>query len=970
MKGKLLTAIFLFIGAQLSSQYDQVDSIISSMTIDEKIGQLFMIRAFSHRDPQHITSVQQQIDRYHVGGVCFFQGSPMKQIDLVNNYQSRSPVPLLIAIDGEWGLGMRFPDEAFSFPRQITLGAVRDNNLVYRMGREIARQCRKTGINVNFAPVIDVNNNRNNPVINMRSFGEDPYEVAAKGFAYMKGLADENVIACAKHFPGHGDTDVDSHYDLPIINHSRSRLDSIELYPFRLLSQQGLASIMVAHLNVPALDTTANRPTTLSRPVITNLLRREMSFDGLIFTDAMEMKGVTKHFPPGEADVEAFLAGNDIITLPENMDKGFRAMKKAYKSGRITEQRINESVRRILIKKQELGLFENNNLVDKDRLADALFSNEAQQLKSEIYEKALTLVQNQSNILPLRQLHKHRYASLALGSNSTTDFQKRVSSYIDCQHHHLDKEAGSKEYQDMLTTLEDYDIVFISLHDMSWYANKDFGINQSQIDLILDLSSRTEVVLTVFGTPYAIEVFENIPTLLVAYEDNDVSQNVAAQSLFGVTDINGKLPVTASEKFHSGIGMLIPAQGRMGYSRPEWEGLNKDTLRLIDKLMHEMISKRAAPGAQVLIARNNKIVWDQCYGYHDYNKSRPVRPTDIYDVASVTKILATTISLMHLDDQNTFDVNAMIKQYIPEEDTTNKANIKYSDMLAHVSGLAGWIPFYKSTLTDTTKPKVSSHYYRSEVSDSFSIMVTPDLFLRTDYQDSIWRRIFSSQLNPFGQYKYSDLGFYIANRTIYNLTGMAVSEYAEKYFYRPLGLHTATYNPLEKYDVDRIPPTESDNYFRGRVIKGTVHDMGAAMLGGISGHAGLFSNARDLAILMQMLVNQGYYGGTRYISAATVRGYTQRHALSTRRGLGFDMKELDGDRSQNMSELASSRAFGHLGFTGTCVLADPEYDLVIIILTNRTFPSMKNNKFGRDNYRPRLQSIIYRAISDGKQYGA
>ena len=941
---------------------DWTKEVLSQMTIEEKVGQLFMIRAFSKDDPEHIKYVKSQIENYHVGGICFFQGDPLRQTQLVTDYQQLSKHPLLIAIDGEWGLGMRFPDQAISFPRQITIGAIRDNQLVYRMGQEIGRQCKLLGINVNFAPDVDINNNPDNPVINMRSFGEDRDNVTAKAYSYMRGMQDVDVMSCLKHFPGHGDTDVDSHKDLPIIPHTRARLDSIELYPFKQLVTQGATSVMVAHLNVPALDARENRPTTLSGPTIVDVLRNELGFDGIVYTDAMEMKGVTKHFEPGMADLEAFLAGNDVILLPEDIAQGYKRVLDAVNNGTISMERLDKSVYRILRTKEILDLPGKSSWTNATNIYQEINSDEAVNIKAEIYEQALTLANNSADVLPIRDLKKHGYASIALGDNQPNVFQERLESYVDIDHHSISKDGTSTEYQNALEKLSGYDRVIVSSHDMSWYSRNNYGLNDEQIKFINDLSGRTEVIFVMFGTPYALKWFENVPTVLVAYEDNELTHEAAAQALFGVTAISGRLPVTASEKYPVGQGYNIPSLQRIGYSTPERVGMESDTLSKIAALVDEMIREKAAPGCQVLVAKNNRVVYHKSFGHHTYSKQRPVQNNDVYDLASVTKVMATTLSLMHLDDKDLFDVDAPIKKYIPEQEKSNKADIKYADILAHRGGLISWIPFYKNTLTDVGAKRPSDEYYGKEKTEPFPHFVTPGLYLRADYQDSIYHQIFESDLRETRDYRYSDLAFYISNRTVENLTSHQVDIYAKENFYDRLGLRTTTFNPLEKFDKNRIPPTEQDNYFRMTKIHGTVHDMGAAMLGGVSGHAGLFSNSRDLAILMQMLLNKGYYGGYNFLKPTTVEQYTRRHWASSRRGLGFDLKELNPDKTENMSEYASRNSFGHLGFTGTAAFADPDNDIIYIFLSNRTYPSMRNNKLGKNNYRPKIQSLIYKSL--------
>lgn len=941
-----------------------VDSIFQAMTLDQKIGQLFMVRAFSKDDTEHIAFVKKQLANYHVGGICFFQGSPDRQAQLTNAYQKLSELPLFIGIDAEWGLGMRFIDKAISFPKNMTIGAINDHQLIYRMGEEIGRQLRLLGVNINFAPVLDVNNNPDNPVINVRSFGENKVNVASKSYAIMKGMESEGVMACGKHFPGHGDTATDSHHDLPIIPFSRERLDSLELFPFKILIKQGIQAIMVAHLQVPSLESREDRASTVSNNIVQGLLREELGFQGLIFTDAMEMKAVTKHFPPGKADLESFLAGNDIILLPEDIHMAFNSIKTAVLDSTISSARLEESVKRILYQKFRLGLFAPDDVVKSYNISQEVNSVKAQVIKSQIFEKSITLVKDKNQLIPLKELSGVNFASIALGADRLTPFQQRILSYVSCDNYWLSKDAESAEYALKETQLSKKDIVFISIHNMSRYSSRQFGINSDQIAFIKSLAEKTKVVLVIFGSPYALTYFESLNHLLVAYEEDDVVQDAAAQALFGSIDITGKLPVSAGKHFRAGTGLIVPGIRRLGFAIPESVGLNSDTLRRIRMIVDEMIRKKAAPGCQILVAKDNKVVYWKSFGSHTYNNERRVESGDLYDLASITKIMATTISVMHLEDQHQFDLKQPVSRYIPSEDTTNKANIIYEDIMAHVGKLKPWIPFYLPTLTKGRYPRPDDKYYKSQPCDEYSLRVSPDLYLRNDYRDTIYRRVFSSPLREKDSYRYSDLAFYILNKTLNNVSGMDLDDYGTAYFYNPLGLRTTTFNPLDHFSKDQIVPSEVDDYYRMTTIHGTVHDMGAAMLNGVSGHAGLFSNAFDLAVIMQMLLNDGQYGGRQYLNPETIKRYTNRHWRSSRRGIGFDMKELNPNRSMNMSEKASRHTFGHLGFTGTAVFGDPQHKIVFVFLSNRTFPSMENNKLGKNNYRPRIQTIVYNALMD------
>lgn len=950
------------IGSCQLSQSEWVDSIYNNMTLDEKVGQLFMIRASAKRDEEEAKTVIKNIEKYNVGGICFFQGDPIQLVNLINRYQGKSKLPMLSSIDGEWGLGMRYPKQSISFPRALTLGAIQDNNLVYETGKHIGEHCKRVGLNVNFAPVVDVNNNPQNPVINNRSFGEDKYNVASKGFNFMKGMQEAGVMSCAKHFPGHGDTDTDSHFDLPQINHSIERLDSIELMPFRSLIKQGIGSVMIAHLNIPAIDNRSNRPTTLSKSAVTDLLRNKLTFNGLIFTDAMEMKGVTKHFAPGDADKEAFIAGNDIILLPENLGAGFKSIKKGIEDKSIPLERLENSVKRILRAKFTLGLTNWTN-IPHDDLMDDINSNKSLALKQELYENAITLASDEEDIIPIRKIESIKFSSISIGASRETAFQKHISNFVQCEHNLLARPSTAAKKGIVGNAVRESDYVIVGIHDMSKYASKDFGIDQRNIDFLKALEKDKKLIIVIFGSPYALKYFDDFSNVIVAYESDDMAQEAAVEAIFGSIPIKGKLPITATKKYHYGAGKYRSSLGRLGYSIPERVGMDSKTLAGIDTIIEEMISKKAAPGCQIIAAKDGKIVFQKSYGYFTYDKKRAVKNTDIYDVASVTKTCASTLSLMKLYDENKFDLNAPIDRYIAEADTSNKGDVNVRLALAHHARLAGWIPFYKKTVSDNKRnPVPLSKYYSKILKPGFSIPVADSLFLRTDYRDSIWSRIYVSELKERQEYKYSDLAFYFMHKTINNLVGEPINSYTEKCFYGPLGLCNTGYLPLQKHDKSNIAPSEMDTYFRRQKIQGHVHDMGAAMLGGVSGHAGLFSNAKEIAIIYQMLLNGGSYGGQQFLDPETIKLFTTRYHESTRRGLGFDMKELKPTKSPNMSELASNSTFGHLGFTGIAAFADPEENLVYVLVSNRTYPDMNNYKFGKGEYRPRVQSQLYKAM--------
>lgn len=942
------------------SEAHWVDSTYAALSPDERLGQLFILQAFSGRDAAYEQLIEDQVRRYNPAGLCFFQGSLERQVQLTNRYQAAVKTPMIISMDAEWGLGMRLPETCMSFPKQLALGAIADNKLIYEMGREIARQCKRIGVQLNFAPVADINNNPDNPVINDRSFGEDRLNVAAKAYQYMMGLQDGGVLACAKHFPGHGDTNIDSHEDLPVINHSAAHLDSVELLPFRVLAQQGIGSVMVSHLHVHAIDDRPNMPASLSERAVTQLLRKSIGYKGLVITDAMEMKGITKYFAAGEADVAALKAGNDLVLMPENIEKALIAVKKALESGVLDKVKIEESIKRVLRAKYRLQLTAPQK-INEQNLSRDINSPEALQLKRKLFENAVTLVRDQNHLVPFEKLDTMKIATLALGTARKTVFQKFVGYYTPAAHFIAGKEIQPDSAALLLDTLSKYNTVLISLHSTRSKVALRYGLSQSQIDLIAQVNARTRVLLVVFGNPYSLQYFDAVPGVLLAFTEDENAQDIAAQALFGAIDIKGTMPVTASRAAKYGDGIAVTsAQHRMGYELPIAVGVSSDTLAQIDALCKEIIDQGAAPGCQVLVAKDGKIIWNKAYGFQTYGQSVPVTTETLFDIASMTKIAATTLMAMRETEVGHFDLNVPMATYLPELNGTDKQNLLVDEILAHHAGLQPWIPFYKKTVSTSGIP--NSNIYRHVRDSSFSVPVTTDLFMSRQYMDTIWQEIFDSPLRSTKDYKYSDLGLFLTFRALQRTSGKSLDGYMASNFYRPLGLSLTCFNPWQLGLSSQCAPTEEDNYFRQKTLQGCVHDMGAAMMGGVCGHAGLFSTSNDLAKIFQMLLQKGSYFGYSYLKPETVQRFATRFRESTRRGIGFDMKELNPKATANMSALAGENTFGHMGFTGTCGWADPDKGLIFIFLSNRTYPSMENNKLINGDYRPRLQSIVYRAL--------
>jgi beta-glucosidase-like glycosyl hydrolase len=673
-----------------------VDSLLNNMTLDEKIGQLLMIPVYSNKNDKYYSDIDYLISRFHIGGIIFFQGKPSRQAELTNRFQNKSKIRLFVGMDAEWGMSMRL-DSIKPLPRKITLGAVQDNRLIYNAGAEIARQFKTTGMHINFAPVLDVNNNPENPVINIRSFGEDPNVVSEKGIAFMKGMQDNGIIAVGKHFPGHGDTGTDSHYALPVIHHNKSRLDSLELLPFKNAIRYGIKGIMVAHLNIPALESTPGLPSTLSTNIVTDLLKEDLQYRNLIFTDAMNMKGITSIFPEGIRELEAFKAGNDMILMPVNVPAVLKSFKSALYEKKISESEITERVRKILIAKYESGLFDEIP-VTSENLTERLNIN-IEELNYQIFEKATTLVNNKNNLIPFRLTDTIRFASLSIYDDNVVRFKQIIDRYGSFDHFSYTKNEMSRDkYDDLYIKLSGYEVVIISVHNINNRSKQKYGMNQVDIDFINKLNNKTNVVLVAYGTPYSLRFFEQCAVLLCAYEDNAYAQETVAQQLFGAISIKGKLPVTASDSIKAGTGIDLPSIGRLGYSTPSREKFNEKILSLVDTIIEDAIKEEMIPGAQLLIARNGRIVKEMNYGHQTYQKQLAVSDSTLYDLASVTKVAGTLQILMMLVEHGYINPDKKISFYLPGLKKTNKEDLIIRDILSHQAGLIAYHPYWINTI--------------------------------------------------------------------------------------------------------------------------------------------------------------------------------------------------------------------------------------------------------------------------------
>ncbi len=952
-----------FIAPEVATPW--ADSVFSSLTTREKIAQLFMVAAYSNRDADHKASIKKLIQKEKIGGLIFFQGDPESQLELTKYYQDLSQTPLWLGMDIEWGLSMRLSN-SIHYPYQMTLGAMENDSLVYHMGAQIAKQMKRMGVHVSFSPVLDVNNNPNNPVINYRSFGENRENVSNKGLMYIKGLQENGVLACAKHFPGHGDTDMDSHLALPTVNHDRARLDSIELFPFKNAINQGVGSIMVAHLHIPVLDNRENRATTLSSATVNTLLKQQMQFKGLSFTDALNMKGVSKYFEPGEVDLEALKAGNDVLLFPENVPQAIEMIQKALDNGEISQKTIDTRCLKILKTKEWLGLSKKESL-EKNHLVDDLNTNEFQWLNQKLADASLTLLRNENDILPLKNFGENEIAVVNVGSSrKSTHFNVALQKYTNAQVFNIAKTVGFSEIQKLTQKLKKYNYVFVNILETSNRPKNDFGITDNINMLISNLDEKSNYFLNIFTNVYSLYRLENLDRfsgILIAYQDSKEAQKAAADAIMGSIQINGKLPVSAGQ-FPEGEGIILDEKIRLRYDvSPMQLGINEDDLKEIDRIAKKGIKEKAYPGCRVLAIKDGQLFLDRSYGHQTYEKRKKVTTETVYDLASITKIAATTLSLIKLTDESKFDPNYNFCDYLPEiADTSSYFNMNLMEVLSHTAGLKPWIPFYDYTLVNK---KPSNKFYRTFPDEGYN-KVAEKLYISCNYTDSIYSKILANPLRNKKNYRYSDLGYYLIYKMFPKMAGSPLEKYVQESFYVPLGLKTIGYHPLARINKNLIAPTENDQTFRGQVIRGYVHDPGAAMLGGACGHAGLFSNGYDIATVMQLFLNGGSYGGEQFFNSTTFDFFNETHFSKNRRGIGFDKPVMEAD-SGPACDSASRSSFGHSGFTGTLVWADPKKDLVYVFLSNRVYPDAGNRKLIKLNIRTDIQQVIYDALDKAER---
>jgi beta-N-acetylhexosaminidase len=964
-----------------------VNSTFASLTPDERISQLIIMAVLPGYNDANKALIKQYVEEGKIGGIIYNEGNIMDEVRMTNYAQSLASVPLMVTVDGEWGLSMRFHNTPV-FPRNLLLGSIDDDRLFYEYGREIARECKRVGIQVNFAPVLDVNDNPNNPVIGTRSFGECPEVVARHAIAFSKGMEDGGVLSVAKHFPGHGSTEVDSHKELPTVKKNMHELFTCELLPFREYINAGLSGILTGHLYVPAIDK-RRIPATMSSKYVKDLLKTQMGFDGLVFTDALVMKGANVE---GSPCVNALMAGNDVLLMPESVKPEIEAIKAAIASGKLSQKDIDERCKKILRYKYALGLSKKP-YVSENNVINDVNAPEATVINRRMCAASMTVVKDNGWLLPVRNLQSRHIAVVTLGNDKglRSMFQRRCADYAATTA--FDYKQGDS-YSKLANGLSagQYDVIIVAVCS-------DDAIYRNVVGRLSDTFNNIALVL--FNKPYVaryygnIMVKDNVKATLLAYDDNTVSEDYAAQTIFGGNSADGILPVSIKvprknqrdKLFRAGYGIHYKAS-RLGYSIPADVGFDDMMLHKIDSIAYYGVKAHAYPGCQVVVARHGKIVCNRSYGDIDFTSGTPVDENTLYDLASVTKATATLSGIMKLYDDGKIQLSEKASEVIPGLRGTDKEDITFRDLLYHETGMPPSLNMftmmfdpstYTGTLLTSTQSKANpikvmdgaygnaTAKLRTDIlspvkTDKLDIAIADNLYGGRVTYDSIMNRIYHVPLNSSKAYLYSCLNFCLLANAEQLITHMAHNNFVNNYIFAPLGAYHTLYRPLTRFSKSQIAATEIDTYLRKQHIHGYVHDELAAFSGGVQGNAGLFSSANDLAKLLQMWLNGGTYGGIRFYKPSTVDVFTKQKSPNSRRGLGFDKPDVNNHDNSPTCDEATPETYGHTGFTGTCYWVDPKNDMFYIFLSNRVCPTRDNDAFSRVSARSHIFSIVYKSI--------
>lgn len=954
-----------------------VDSVMNKLSFKEKVGQLFIYTIAPIDTKRNLELLHEAVETHKVGGLLFSGGKMQTQVELTNRAQKQAKVPVMITFDGEWGLAMRLRGTPV-FPRNMVLGCIRDNQLIYEYGSEVARQCRQIGVQVNFAPVADVNINPKNPVINTRSFGEDPVQVADKVIAYAYGLEGGGVLSVCKHFPGHGDTDVDSHKSLPVLPFTRERLDSVELYPFKKAIRAGLGGMMVGHLQVPVIEPVGGLPSSLSRNVVYDLLTDELAFKGLVFTDALAMKGVSGN---GHVSLQALKAGNDMVLAPRNLKEEIPAVLEAVEKGELAREDIENKCRKVLTYKYVLGL-KKKTFIQLSGLEQRINRPQTRDLIRRLNQAAITVLNNKNHILPLHADKAQTLALLEIGKPGETEvLAKQMSRYTSLARFRLRPNQTEAENRRLRDSLATYKRIVIAVSEQRLAPYHSFFAKFAPENPAIYL----------FFTPGKMmmqihHAVSHAPAVILGHSHNSDVQRQTADILFAKATADGRLSASIGGLFPTGAGVTITPETPLHFI-PEEHGFSSALLKKIDTIALDGIQQGAYPGCQVVVLKNGHVMVDKAFGTYAGKGSPGVESTDIYDLASLSKTTGTLLAVMKLYDKGRFNLTDKISDYLPFLQRTDKKDITIREILYHQSGLPPWLPFYQEVIDkdsydgrlfsarkDAHHPvqigtatwanprfKFKSEYMSPVKTGDYTIQICDSLWLNRSFRKVIEEKIVEAPLKQ-KRYVYSDIGFILLGMLVEQLAGMPMEAYLQREFYEPMGLERTGYLPLRRFAKSEIVPSNKDRFLRKETLQGYVHDEASAFFGGLAGNAGLFSTAREVARVYQMLLNGGEIDGKRYLSKETCNLFTTETSKISRRGLGFDKPDMEDPKKGNCASGVPAGVYGHTGFTGTCAWVDPENDLVYVFLSNRIYPNVTNRKLNQLHIRERIQEAIYDAM--------
>lgn len=956
--GLIFCTLFEVFGQYTKAKW--IDSVFQSLSFESKIGQLIMMPINGYAEQNDLDRIDDLITNYGIGGIVFTQGGPVRQTQLTNHFQSFSPVPLLIGLNAEEGLGSTL-DSTLVFPQTLMLGAIQNDSLIFYFGKEVGRQMKELGIHISFAPTADLSSTFQSDALVSHTFGDNPERVGKAAVMYMKGLQHSGIIPVAKHYPSYGLKVQEYSKGAPVMRLVQN--DKTALIPLEHLIKNGVPAILSSYKHDPIFPDRRKRitakkkiaPTAVPTLYTADFIKKNLKFQGLVFSYVPDVKEVLKKYQPGDSEIYAFLAGNDILLFPENIGATVRKLKRQIKRNTALLDQLDQRVKKVLAFKYDAGLSQQRSYLSNENLIQRLNTLDARILQHKLYEQSVTVAKDSQNLLPVKNLDVNSFASLSIGERKENEFSNYLSKYTTFDHFQLHQ--PDEDTTDLIEQLKKYSVVVAGVFLPS------SGVQEMYPGILELLSRHTNVIVCNLGPPSKISLFENTPAIIQAFVDDDIMRKILPQIIFGGFPAAGKLPLTISANVKGGAGIQTPALNRLTFTFPERARINSATLQRIDRIAREAIEARSTPGCQVLVVKDGNVVYDKSFGWQTYDNQIAVTNQSIYDLASVTKVLATLQSVMFLYDKGIIDVNKKVSVYLPELKSTNKKDITLKDILTHQAGLAPFIPLWPQTMKD--EKIFLPLYYSQTFSEKYPLQVAPKLFAAPVLKDSLWKWTFDSKMldkpprTPY-TFRYSDIGFWIMHRLSEKLLNQPMDEFLAQNLYEPIGATTTGYLPLKRFSTSQIIPTEFDKIFRKQMIIGTVHDERAAMMGGVAGHAGLFSNALDIAKLGQMLLQKGNYGGYQYLKPETVELFTTKQFNTSRRGLGWD-KPIQSDWASPTSLYASPRTFGHTGFTGTCIWIDPEFNLVYVFLSNRVYPD-RSGKLISLNIRSRIQDIIYQAI--------